>query len=138
SLTSGESIGFCQRLPRSRAGLGRAAQHGTCLHGMHKMNGPATRGLDRGYLQAHLGSWPAHRRRPTMPAGASGRKADREHIMTKVIRCRDVGFDCEKEIRAPTEEEALQQAAEHARTAHGVKEVTPEIVTKVKSAMRDE
>lgn len=58
--------------------------------------------------------------------------------MTKVIRCRDVGFDCEKVIRAPTEEEALQQAAEHAKAEHGVQDVTPEIVAKVKSVMREE
>ena len=34
----------------------------------------------------------------------------------KVIRCRDVGFDCEHKIRAETEEGILNQAAEHART----------------------
>ncbi len=58
--------------------------------------------------------------------------------MEKVIRCRDVGFDCNGVIRAKSEEEALKLAAEHARTAHGVKEVTPEIVTKIKSVMRTE
>jgi predicted small metal-binding protein len=35
--------------------------------------------------------------------------------MAKVIRCRDVGFDCEAVIRAGTEEEALAQAAAHVR-----------------------
>lgn len=58
--------------------------------------------------------------------------------MTKVIHCRDVGFDCDGVIRAETEEEALQQAAAHAKTAHGLKEVTPEVVAKVRSVMRDE
>lgn len=57
--------------------------------------------------------------------------------MPKVIRCRDVGFDCDGVIRADTEQEALQQAAEHAKTVHGLKEVTPEVVQKVKSVMRD-
>jgi len=55
----------------------------------------------------------------------------------KVIRCRDVGFDCEHKIRAETEEGILNQAAEHARTVHNV-EVTPEITSKVKSLIRDE
>ena len=58
--------------------------------------------------------------------------------MEKVIRCRDVGFDCDGVIKAKTEEEALKLAAEHAIKVHGLKEITPEIVTKVKSVIRTE
>lgn len=58
--------------------------------------------------------------------------------MEKVIRCRDVGFDCNGVIKAKTEEEALSFAAEHAKTVHGVKEITPEIVEKIKSVMTEE
>lgn len=58
--------------------------------------------------------------------------------MAKVIRCRDVGFDCNAVIRAETEEEALQKAAEHAQTAHGLENVTPEVAEKVKVVMREE
>lgn len=58
--------------------------------------------------------------------------------MAKVIRCRDVGFDCDHAIRAETAEEALQQAAEHAKSEHGLEEVTPEVVAKVKAVMREE
>jgi predicted small metal-binding protein len=29
--------------------------------------------------------------------------------MAKVVRCRDVGFDCDGIVRAETEEEALKQ-----------------------------
>jgi hypothetical protein len=36
--------------------------------------------------------------------------------MANVLRCRDVGLDCEGEVRADTEEEILEKAAEHART----------------------
>jgi len=57
--------------------------------------------------------------------------------MAKVIHCRDVGFDCDGVIRADTEEEALQQAAEHAKEVHGLDEVTDEVVAQVKAAMRD-
>jgi predicted small metal-binding protein len=53
--------------------------------------------------------------------------------MEKVIRCRDVGFDCDGVIKAKTEEEALKLAAEHARKEHGLQEVTSEIVEKIKS-----
>lgn len=58
--------------------------------------------------------------------------------MAKVIHCRDVGFDCDGVIRAETEEEALNMAAEHAKSVHGLKDVTPEVVAKVKSVMREE
>ncbi|MFQ5857020.1 MAG: DUF1059 domain-containing protein [Anaerolineae bacterium] len=56
---------------------------------------------------------------------------------SKVLRCRDAGFDCEHEIRAGSEEEILQQAAEHARTVHDV-EVTPEMAEQVRDLIRDE
>jgi predicted small metal-binding protein len=58
--------------------------------------------------------------------------------MEKVIHCRDVGFDCNGVIRARTEEEALKLAAEHAKAVHGLTEVTPEVVQKIKSVMREE
>jgi predicted small metal-binding protein len=57
--------------------------------------------------------------------------------MEKVVRCRDVGFDCDGVIKAKTEEQALNMAAQHAMAVHGVKEITPEIVAKVKSVMRE-
>lgn len=58
--------------------------------------------------------------------------------MEKILRCRDVGFDCNGVIKAQTEKEVLSMAAEHARNVHGVKEITPEIVTKIKAAIREE
>ncbi|MGE0590561.1 MAG: DUF1059 domain-containing protein [Cyclobacteriaceae bacterium] len=58
--------------------------------------------------------------------------------MEKVIRCRDVGFDCDGVIKAKTEEEALTKAAEHAKTSHGVTKVTPEMVKKIKSVIKEE
>ena len=59
-------------------------------------------------------------------------------IMAKVLRCSDVGFECDGVIRAETEEEVMQQAAEHAKTAHDVQELTEEVVQKVKAAIQDE
>ena len=58
--------------------------------------------------------------------------------MTLVVHCRDVGFDCDGVVRAETEEELLQQVAEHAKSAHGLEEVTDEVVEKVKSVIREE
>lgn len=57
--------------------------------------------------------------------------------MEKVIHCRDVGFDCEGVIRAKNEEEAMQMAAHHAKEVHGVHNVTPDMIQKIKSVMRD-
>jgi predicted small metal-binding protein len=58
--------------------------------------------------------------------------------MAKVLRCRDVGLDCTGELRAETEEEIMRQAAEHARSAHNMREMPPELVQKVRAAIRDE
>jgi predicted small metal-binding protein len=61
-----------------------------------------------------------------------------EKTMAKVLRCKDVGFDCEGVVRADTEEEVLQQAAEHAQTVHNLKELTEDVVEKVRAAIHDE
>jgi predicted small metal-binding protein len=58
--------------------------------------------------------------------------------MAKVLRCKDVGIECDFEVRAITEEEIVQQAAEHAQTAHGLKDIPPEVVAKIRAAIRDE
>lgn len=44
----------------------------------------------------------------------------------KILYCRDAGFDCNAVVRAETENEVLNQAAEHARDVHGVNP-TPEL-----------
>lgn len=58
--------------------------------------------------------------------------------MTKVVNCRDIGFDCDGVVRAESEEETLQLVAEHAKSVHGLETVSPEVVDKVMSVMRDE
>jgi predicted small metal-binding protein len=58
--------------------------------------------------------------------------------MAKIIHCKDAGFECAGVIRANTEDEAMQMAAEHAKSVHGMREITPEVAAKVKSVMRDE
>jgi predicted small metal-binding protein len=40
--------------------------------------------------------------------------------MAKQLNCADVGFDCGAQINADTEEEVMAQAAEHAKSAHGM------------------
>jgi len=58
--------------------------------------------------------------------------------MAKIVRCRDVGVDCDFEARGDTEQEILQQCAEHARREHGMNEIPPDLAMKVRGAIRDE
>jgi predicted small metal-binding protein len=55
----------------------------------------------------------------------------------KVLKCRDAGFDCNQVIRAESENEILQQAAEHAKKVHGV-EITPEMARQVQGLIKEE
>lgn len=58
--------------------------------------------------------------------------------MGKAIHCKDVGFDCDGVVRGGSEEEVMQLAAEHAKSVHGVTELTSEMVEKVQSVIRDD
>jgi predicted small metal-binding protein len=59
--------------------------------------------------------------------------------MPKILRCRDLGINCPKEIQAENEEELLKLAAEHAENDHGVQvsSLPPSILAMVKGAIRD-
>ena len=58
--------------------------------------------------------------------------------MAKVIRCRDVGMDCDFVAGADSEEEILKKAAEHAAATHDMKEIPEEVLSQVRAAIRDE
>lgn len=58
--------------------------------------------------------------------------------MSKVVSCREVGVDCDFEARGETEQEILQKCAEHAKSAHGMDEIPPELAAKVRASIRDE
>ncbi len=58
--------------------------------------------------------------------------------MSKMVSCREVGVDCDFEARGETEQEVLQKCAEHAKAAHGMDEIPPELAAKVRSSIRDE
>ncbi len=55
----------------------------------------------------------------------------------KTLKCRDVGFDCNAEVKAQTEQEVLSQASQHAKSVHGV-DVTPEMAEKIKTKIKDD
>ena len=60
--------------------------------------------------------------------------------MAKVLRCRDLGTNCPKEIRADNEEELMKLAAEHAEKDHGIStaNIPPAMLEMVKAAIQDE
>ena len=58
--------------------------------------------------------------------------------MSKIVRCREVGVDCDFEARGETVEDVLRQCAEHARTEHDMKEIPPELAAKVRTAIKEE
>ena len=57
--------------------------------------------------------------------------------MGKMLRCRDVGVDCDHVIRAETEDEIMEKCAEHAKNVHDMTEISPKMVAKVKAAIQD-
>jgi predicted small metal-binding protein len=58
--------------------------------------------------------------------------------MSKVVRCRDVGVDCDFVARAETEQDVLQQCAAHGKEAHGMEEIPAELAEKVRAAIHEE
>ena len=57
--------------------------------------------------------------------------------MAKSICCRDVGVDCDFSATAETMEDLLQKCAEHASSAHGINEITPELLAAVHGAIKE-
>ena len=57
--------------------------------------------------------------------------------MAKTICCRDAGIDCDFMATAETVDELLQQCVNHAKRAHGIEEIPPELAARVQSAFRD-
>lgn len=57
--------------------------------------------------------------------------------MAKELRCGDVVPDCKFTARAENLDELMSVVVEHAREAHGVEEITPELQQKVGAAIRD-
>ena len=58
--------------------------------------------------------------------------------MSKVLKCRDVGMDCDFVAHGESEDEIMTQAAEHARKDHGMESIPPEVAAGVKAAIHDE
>lgn len=55
----------------------------------------------------------------------------------KVLSCHDAGFDCDRVIRAASEEDILWGVVDHARDVHSI-EVTLEMAEQVEGLIREE
>lgn len=58
--------------------------------------------------------------------------------MAKVLRCNDLMPGCPYEAKGESVDEVLAQAAEHARTVHGVAEIPAAMLPQIKGAIQDE
>ena len=59
--------------------------------------------------------------------------------MAKSISCKDVGMiGCDFTAKAETMEELMQVAAAHAKQAHGLDSIPPDLLPLVQAAVRDE
>jgi predicted small metal-binding protein len=58
--------------------------------------------------------------------------------MAKVLKCNDVNPGCSFEARGDSEDDVLKQAAEHAKTAHKMREIPADVLSRVRGAIRDE
>lgn len=58
--------------------------------------------------------------------------------MAKILECAkvDPSSGCKHVVQGETEEEVLEKAGEHAKE-HGIREVTPELIAKVKANIRN-
>jgi predicted small metal-binding protein len=54
------------------------------------------------------------------------------------FKCKDMGMEDEFEIKDENEEEIVQLITLHAQKTHGIKKMTPEMLNKIKRAIKDD
>jgi predicted small metal-binding protein len=54
------------------------------------------------------------------------------------FKCKDMGMEDEFEIKDENEEEIVQLITLHAQKTHGIKNVTPEMLNKIKRAIKSD
>jgi predicted small metal-binding protein len=62
-------------------------------------------------------------------------------MMTKTLKCRDLGFDCDAVVTAETEDDVLQQVAAHGKAVHDVPDeqlADPAFIDSVRSMIEDD
>ena len=57
--------------------------------------------------------------------------------MAKSFTCRDVGVDCDWKTSGDTEDDIMAAVQKHAAEVHPTIDLTPELVTKVRAAIKE-
>jgi predicted small metal-binding protein len=57
--------------------------------------------------------------------------------MEKLLRCRDLGVDCDFEACGENAEEVLKTAVDHARAIHGLKDISEKERLRARAAVQD-
>ena len=57
--------------------------------------------------------------------------------MSKVLHCGDVMPGCKAVIEGKDTAEVMKKGAEHAKTAHGMHSIPPDVAQKVQAAIKD-
>jgi len=52
------------------------------------------------------------------------------------FKCKDIGMSCGFETTAKTEDELMKKIGEHASKAHNMKTIPPDVMSKVKKAIK--
>jgi predicted small metal-binding protein len=56
--------------------------------------------------------------------------------MEKLLRCRDLGMDCDFEACGESADEALKTAVDHARAIHGLKDISEKDRVRARAAVQ--
>ncbi len=57
--------------------------------------------------------------------------------MEKLLRCRELGMDCDFEACGESADEALKTAVDHARAIHGLKDISEKDRKRARAAVQD-
>jgi predicted small metal-binding protein len=52
------------------------------------------------------------------------------------FKCKDIGMDCPFEVKTKSEEDLMKLIASHAATEHKMKDVPPDMLKKIKAAVK--
>lgn len=58
--------------------------------------------------------------------------------MRKMLRCRDLGMDCEFQAHGKTDDEVMRHAAQHAKEKHGLATIPPDLEARAKAAITEQ
>jgi predicted small metal-binding protein len=57
--------------------------------------------------------------------------------MSKVLKCGDLMAGCQAVIEGHDVQDVMKKGAEHAKTAHGISTISPDLAKKVQAAIKD-